>query len=524
MSVADQITRLNTAKADIKTAIEAKGVTVPSTAKIDVYDDYIAQIQQGKDRSEYWTHDWKFKRPADWPDLDLFDVENNPNTMVMLYDCRDRIANPATNNDHFWVRCSNANSVIERYKVVNGELVLSWTHTTAGNEVVSHLLPTNEGNYVVYKLYTNSTWYRYFFTSSDAGRGEDGYMALIGTNKILEIQGNCPGFASAAYSWGSDILKRFKWYNTNSSRPMIIYQYFLAYSDIEHIEFGTTWYLFATQSYGFAYSKLRELDFDNFINTNGWNFGYIFAGCSLLENLHFGENMPTISQISGAFQHCGSLKSADFQNLPVPSTMTDYRYTFGGCRVIETIDISTWVFSSAVYLSQMFLECYKLQEVIFGDYSFGKVTQVANMFQYCFSLRRCSFSGRTIDFSKCTNFNYMFNQCYNLLEMDMSNWTCSFTASNTQVMFDSCYALTKVVFPASTTGMQNNILRYCCNLKTIIVNATTPPTYALTASLAEQWNPNYKIYVPTESVNSYKAASGWANAADHIYDIAEYSE
>lgn len=47
MSIASEISRLQTAKTDIKTAIEAKGITVPSSAKIDVFDDYIAQIPTG---------------------------------------------------------------------------------------------------------------------------------------------------------------------------------------------------------------------------------------------------------------------------------------------------------------------------------------------------------------------------------------------------------------------------------------------------------------------------------------------
>lgn len=47
MSIASEISRLQTAKTDIKTAIEAKGVSVPSSAKIDVFDDYIAQIPTG---------------------------------------------------------------------------------------------------------------------------------------------------------------------------------------------------------------------------------------------------------------------------------------------------------------------------------------------------------------------------------------------------------------------------------------------------------------------------------------------
>ena len=47
MSIAIEITRLNNAKAAIKSAIEAKGVEVPQDAKIDIYAGYIAQIPQG---------------------------------------------------------------------------------------------------------------------------------------------------------------------------------------------------------------------------------------------------------------------------------------------------------------------------------------------------------------------------------------------------------------------------------------------------------------------------------------------
>ena len=47
MSIATEITRIQQAKADIKTAIEAKGVTVPSSATIDTYDDYVSEISGG---------------------------------------------------------------------------------------------------------------------------------------------------------------------------------------------------------------------------------------------------------------------------------------------------------------------------------------------------------------------------------------------------------------------------------------------------------------------------------------------
>lgn len=47
MSIATEISRIQSAKVDIKTAIEAKGVTVPSSATIDTYDDYVSQISGG---------------------------------------------------------------------------------------------------------------------------------------------------------------------------------------------------------------------------------------------------------------------------------------------------------------------------------------------------------------------------------------------------------------------------------------------------------------------------------------------
>lgn len=47
MSIATEITRLNTAKEAIKTAVEAKGVVIPSGTTLDAYDDYIEQISVG---------------------------------------------------------------------------------------------------------------------------------------------------------------------------------------------------------------------------------------------------------------------------------------------------------------------------------------------------------------------------------------------------------------------------------------------------------------------------------------------
>ena len=47
MSVATEITRLTNAKAALKTAIEGKGVTVPSATKLDGYAALVGNISTG---------------------------------------------------------------------------------------------------------------------------------------------------------------------------------------------------------------------------------------------------------------------------------------------------------------------------------------------------------------------------------------------------------------------------------------------------------------------------------------------
>ena len=47
MSIASELTRIQTAKANIKTAVANKGITIPNDKLISEYADYIAQIQTG---------------------------------------------------------------------------------------------------------------------------------------------------------------------------------------------------------------------------------------------------------------------------------------------------------------------------------------------------------------------------------------------------------------------------------------------------------------------------------------------
>lgn len=56
MSIASEISRLQTAKADLKTAIEGKGVTVPSSTKLDGYADLVDSIETGGGGGTMYTY------------------------------------------------------------------------------------------------------------------------------------------------------------------------------------------------------------------------------------------------------------------------------------------------------------------------------------------------------------------------------------------------------------------------------------------------------------------------------------
>lgn len=57
MSITSEINRLQTAKADLKTAIEDKGVTVPSSTKLDGYADLVDSIEAGGgSSSDEWLY------------------------------------------------------------------------------------------------------------------------------------------------------------------------------------------------------------------------------------------------------------------------------------------------------------------------------------------------------------------------------------------------------------------------------------------------------------------------------------
>lgn len=80
-----------------------------------------------------------------------------------------------------------------------------------------------------------------------------------------------------------------------------------------------------------------------------------------------------------------------------------------------------------------------------------------------------------------------------------------------------CRAITTLTIPSGVTSIGHYFLDGCSGLTSVTVLATTPPT--LGAMYPFNNTNNCPIYVPAESVDTYKAASGWSSYASRIFAI-----
>lgn len=85
--------------------------------------------------------------------------------------------------------------------------------------------------------------------------------------------------------------------------------------------------------------------------------------------------------------------------------------------------------------------------------------------------------------------------------------------------FGHCNSLTDITLPSTVTSIGQWAFVNCTGLTSVTIEATTPPTLGDWAFYNEYGTEqlNITIYVPAESVEAYKAASGWSTYANRIF-------
>lgn len=120
--------------------------------------------------------------------------------------------------------------------------------------------------------------------------------------------------------------------------------------------------------------------------------------------------------------------------------------------------------------------------------------------------------------SKCTSIGWcVFRNCSALGDIgDISNVNKYSTGC-----FINCLSLTNFTISSFCKTIQGDVWNGCKNIKWFKVFPTVPPSvtggnnFAGISKLA--------IYVPDDSVDSYKSASGWSNSSTYIYPISKFA-
>ena len=306
--------------------------------------------------------------------------------------------------------------------------------------------------------------------------------------------------------------------------------------------------------------------------------GYAFNGCSSLISITIPDNVTTIEGY--AFFECSSLTS-----VTIPDSLTSIGDSaFSLCSSLTSVTIGDsvtaigecafWVCSSLTSVTipdsvttigdAAFARCSNLREfngkyvskdgrcLIFNgtlnsfapagltEYTIPDgVTNIGqNAFDWCSSL-----TSITIGDGVTTIGTWAFGDCSSLTSVTIPDsvttidvnafCNCSGLTSVTipdsvttigYGVFVNCSSLTSVTISNSVTTIGEAAFAWCECLTSVYCKAVIPPTVNI---FDGDWSafynnaPDRKIYVPTESVEVYKSATGWSDYADAIvgYDF-----
>ena len=201
--------------------------------------------------------------------------------------------------------------------------------------------------------------------------------------------------------------------------------------------------------------------------------GKAFYGFSNASNVDINDSVTTIG--ASAFTNCSKLIE-----VKIPSGITKINeYTFGNCSLLTDINISNNITAIGI-----------------------------GAFNNCISLTNISIPSGITTISA-----YTFNGCSSLTNIE-------FNGKITQMMryaVHDCKSLTSVTIPNSITNIDVGCFRGCSKLSSVTVLATTPPT--LGTQVFDGNASDRKFYVPSESVEAYKAATSWSVYANYILPI-----
>ena len=276
------------------------------------------------------------------------------------------------------------------------------------------------------------------------------------------------------------------------------------------------------------------------------NYG-AFGGCSNMTNISIPNSVTSITSI--AFVGCTSLPVVDniryadtYAIGAVDKTLTEYTikngtkwigdYAFQYCSGLTSVTIGSGVTSIGRYAfsacgltsivipdnvtsmgGEVFRGCSDLTSVTIGS---GITSINTSNFWNCYSITNITIDSNNTVYDSRNNCNAIIETATNTLIMGSNSTIIPNSVTSIGYgAFQDCSDLTSVTIPSSVTSIGGFPFIGSGRPSVITVESTTPPTMT---SLWET-SGNSTIYVPAESVETYKTTSGWSTYASIIQAI-----
>ena len=186
--------------------------------------------------------------------------------------------------------------------------------------------------------------------------------------------------------------------------------------------------------------NLKTINFGNcFVTSSVTRMSGMFGGCSSLTGLDLScFETSAVTDMYGVFSSCGSLTHLDLTSFDT-SNVTDMSSMFDGCRSLTSLDLTSFDTSSVTDMGSMFNDCMSLPHLNLTSFDTSKVTDMAFMFTSCNSLTSLDLSN--FDTSNVTKMLWMFGLCYDLTSLNLSNFDPS-AVTEMADMLTGCDVLT----------------------------------------------------------------------------------
>ena len=503
MSIASEISRLQSAKADIKTSIEAKGVTVPSATKLDGYSALIDQISGGGTVVED-------------NDVNFYDYDG---TLVYSYSKTDFLAlnEMPTNPTHAGLTAqgwnwtlSDAKTYVTSYGVLNiGQ------HYITSDEKTRLYVHLYSDDY----LYVSSHWQQSVANGVTIDWGDGSTPETVGGTGVV--------IAFHTYSSPGDYVIEYTVTNGTvifgqSSDNSRIFGPAVCSATLPHRISSNVYKIELGKCSGFnshCFKQFKSLETINIpIGASTWNNNAtnLFQYCNKLKCVVIPDGVTYLG--TNCFY-----EMYDAVAICIPKTITD----IGGSAVRCTNNITRLCFPSGCTIRNTYglADNYKLRQLILpepsiysanGTYTFyndwsveelpllkisGSITSIIGYtYSNCKSLKTITIPNTVTSIGDSA-----FNTCYSLRSIILPN----ITEISGSVFYGNT-SLKEINIPSTVTTIKAGAFNGCSNLRKITISATTPPTLANINAFSSIFD-SCAMIVPYASLSTYRSATNWSN-------------